>query len=74
MGGIPTRIRALNIVINRQGFERNPTNCSVFATESVVAGFTPGGASATRDPIDAVPGDGLQHACVQTVVLGEDGR
>jgi hypothetical protein len=46
-GGIPTRIRALNLVIDRQGFERNPTNCSVFQTQSLVGGFTPGGATAT---------------------------
>ena len=49
VGGIPIRIRALNIVINRQGFERNPTNCSIFATQSLVTGWTPGGASATAN-------------------------
>ena len=37
-GGIPTRIRSLTISINRQGFERNPTNCAVFATETTLTG------------------------------------
>ena len=74
VGGIPIRIRALNIVIDRQGFERNPTNCSVFATESVVGGFTPGGASASATLSTPFQVAGLQHARVQTVVLGEHGR
>lgn len=29
--GIPVRLRSLNVTINRQGFERNPTNCNPLA-------------------------------------------
>ena len=47
VAGIPIRMRSLTLSINRQGFERNPTNCGVLATESTVGGFTPGGATAT---------------------------
>jgi hypothetical protein len=47
VAGIPIRLRALNISLNRQGFGRNPTSCRVLATESTLGGFTPGGASAT---------------------------
>jgi hypothetical protein len=36
--GIPTRIRALTVSINRQGFERNPTNCGALATVSGLTG------------------------------------
>ncbi len=38
VGGIPTRLRSLTVSINRQGFERNPTNCAVFATETTLTG------------------------------------
>jgi hypothetical protein len=37
-GGIPTRLRSLAVSINRQGFERNPTNCAVLATETTLTG------------------------------------
>ncbi len=47
VAGIPIRMRSVSVSINRQGFERNPTNCGVLATESTVGGFTPGGATAT---------------------------
>jgi hypothetical protein len=47
VAGIPIRVRALTISINRPGFARNPTNCGVLSTQSTLAGFTPGGASAT---------------------------
>jgi hypothetical protein len=47
VAGIPIRMRSLSIALDRQGFERNPTNCSAFATESTVGGFTPAGATAT---------------------------
>jgi hypothetical protein len=32
--GIPVRLRALTMTMNRQGFMRNPTNCSGLETES----------------------------------------
>jgi hypothetical protein len=38
VGGIPTRIRALTVSINRQGFERNPTNCGVLSTVTTLTG------------------------------------
>jgi hypothetical protein len=46
VAGIPIRMRSLSLSINRQGFERNPTNCGVLATASTVGGFTPAGATA----------------------------
>jgi hypothetical protein len=38
VGGIPIRLKSLTVTINRQGFERNPTNCSVLTTESLLTG------------------------------------
>lgn len=38
VGGIPIRMKSLSISLNRQGFERNPTNCGVLATESTLTG------------------------------------
>ena len=46
VAGIPIRVRALTISVNRPGFARNPTNCGVLATQSTLTGFAPGGASA----------------------------
>jgi hypothetical protein len=40
--GVATRLRSVTVAINKQGFLFNPTNCSSFATESVLTGFTPG--------------------------------
>jgi hypothetical protein len=40
--GVATRLRGVTVAINKQGFLFNPTNCSAFATESVLTGFTPG--------------------------------
>jgi hypothetical protein len=40
--GIPLRMRGVTVSINKQGYLINPTNCSTFATESTVNGFTPG--------------------------------
>jgi hypothetical protein len=40
--GIPLRLRGVTVAINKQGYLINPTNCSTFATESTVSGFTPG--------------------------------
>ena len=52
VGGIPTRIRSVTISINRQGFERNPTNCSALFTESTLTGSL--GATATvKTPFQA---------------------
>ena len=40
-------MRSPSLSINRQGFERNPTNCGRLATESTMGGFTPGGGTVT---------------------------
>jgi hypothetical protein len=46
VGGIPLRLRALVISINRQSFLTNPTSCAALATESTLGGFiTPGTSS-----------------------------
>jgi hypothetical protein len=34
--GVPIKLRSLSVTINRQGFERNPTNCSPLAVESAL--------------------------------------
>jgi hypothetical protein len=38
VGGIPIRMKSLSITLSRQGFERNPTNCGVLATQSTLTG------------------------------------
>lgn len=43
--GVPIRLRALTVTINRQGFERNPTSCGAGTIESTVTSTA--GASAT---------------------------
>jgi hypothetical protein len=40
--GVPLRLRNVAVEINRQGFLKNPTNCSVLATETTLTGFVPG--------------------------------
>jgi hypothetical protein len=47
--GVPIRLRSLSVTINRQGFERNPTNCGVLATQSTL-GSTTGGSSIVSSP------------------------
>jgi hypothetical protein len=51
-GGIPTRIRSLTISINRQGFERNPTNCAELVTETTLTGSL-GASSTVKTPFQA---------------------
>jgi hypothetical protein len=36
VGGIPTRLRGINVAINKQGYLFNPTNCGLLATESLI--------------------------------------
>ena len=36
VGGIPIRLRAISVAINKQGFLFNPTNCGALATESTL--------------------------------------
>ncbi len=50
--GIPVRMRGLSISINRQGFERNPTNCNVLNGESTLTGSL-GATSTAALPIQA---------------------
>lgn len=59
--GIPIRLRSLNISINRQGFERNPTNCSAFNTESTLTGSL-GTAVNVTSPFQAEGCSGLSFA------------
>jgi hypothetical protein len=51
--GIPTRLRALSVSINRQGFLYNPTSCSALATDSTLTGFTPGSSSTVTQNISS---------------------
>ncbi len=45
--GVPLRLRAVQIEINKQGFLVNPTNCATLATESTLSGFSPGGGTSS---------------------------
>ena len=45
VGGVPIRVRSLTLTLDRQGFERNPTNCGELFTESTLTGSL--GATAT---------------------------
>jgi hypothetical protein len=38
VGGVPTRIKSLTVTIDRQGFERNPTNCAQLQAVSAITG------------------------------------
>src|SRR5207302_7067790 len=52
VGGVPTRIKSLTVTIDRQGFERNPTNCSELHVESVLTGSL-GGIVEPKSPLQA---------------------
>jgi len=58
VGGIPTRLRSLTVSINRQGFERNPTNCGVLATETTLTGSL-GAVATVSTPFQAEGCSGL---------------
>jgi len=47
--GIPLRLRALSMAINRQGFLVNPTNCGVLATDTTL-GSTMGASQSLSTP------------------------
>jgi hypothetical protein len=51
-GGVPARIRALSVAINRQGFERNPTNCSQLFAETTFTSVE-GATSLAKTPFQA---------------------
>jgi hypothetical protein len=50
--GIPLRLKALTVAINRQGFLINPTNCGSLATESTL-GSSMGATQAVSTPFQA---------------------
>ncbi len=50
--GVPIKLRSLSVTINRQGFERNPTNCGVLATESALTS-TEGATQSLSSPFQA---------------------
>jgi hypothetical protein len=52
IGGVPSRIKSIAVSINRQGFQRNPTNCGVLLTESTLTG-TLGTSSSVSTPFQA---------------------
>jgi len=45
--GIPTRLRGINVSINKQGFLYNPTNCDAKATNTTLSAFILAGGSET---------------------------
>lgn len=49
VGGVPVRLKSLTVTIDRQGFERNPTNCSTLTAESVLTGSL-GGVATLKTP------------------------
>ena len=51
--GIPLRLRGVTVAINKQGYLINPTNCSTFATESTVSGFTPGSSAVATQSLSS---------------------
>jgi hypothetical protein len=44
VAGVPTQVRTVNVLVNREGFMLNPTNCSPLRVDGVLTGT--GGASA----------------------------
>jgi hypothetical protein len=52
IGGVPSRVKSIAVSINRQGFQRNPTNCGVLLTESTLTG-TLGTSSSVSTPFQA---------------------
>jgi hypothetical protein len=51
-GGVPARLRALSVSINRQGFMRNPTNCAQQFAETTFTS-TEGASSLAKTPFQA---------------------
>ncbi len=41
-GGVPLRLRTISVAVNRNSYLFNPTNCGIFATETLLNGYTPG--------------------------------
>lgn len=50
--GVPIKLRSLTLTINRQGFERNPTNCSALPLESTLTS-TEGASQTVSTPFQA---------------------
>jgi hypothetical protein len=58
VAGIPTRIRSISIDVNRQGYLRNPTNCSLLQSTSTLTGtpslpVSAGGTATVTSPFQA---------------------
>ena len=51
--GVPAQIKQLNVTIDRQGFEFNPTNCNPMAITGTLSGAE-GGAEAVASPFQVV--------------------
>jgi hypothetical protein len=50
--GVPIKLRSLTVTVNRQGFERNPTNCAVQAVQSSLTS-TEGASQLVSTPFQA---------------------
>src|SRR5665213_1274146 len=51
--GVPLRLRRVTVAITKQNYLLNPTNCSAFATESTLSGFTPGSAAVATQTLSS---------------------
>jgi hypothetical protein len=57
VGGVPTRIKSLTVTIDRQGFERNPTNCAELHAVSTLTGSLGG----TVEPVSRFQAEGCEN-------------
>ena len=70
VAGIPIRMRSLTISLDRQGFERNPTNCTTeLATESILTGSL-GGTATLKTPFQVEGCSGLGYSPTFKAVVG----
>lgn len=69
--GVPLRLQSLNVAVSRQNFLFNPTNCSLLATESVLAS-TFGGSQSLSSPFQV--GDCGALAFKPSFVVASGGR
>jgi hypothetical protein len=53
IAGIPLRLKAVNVTIDREGFIVNPTNCSALAVAGTAQGVLPSGAAGSTAPISS---------------------
>jgi hypothetical protein len=50
-GGVPLRLRTISVAVNRNSYLLNPTNCGIFATETLLNGYTPGSTAVASQTI-----------------------